>query len=315
MKTNTIGQVIAGLIAFMCIAAMPLSAETAYFLLSGPVPALRTGNVMPESYVVAVTDPSLIQQARSHLATGHGALHLVPHVKITLGADGANRNYATPAHLPWNWHVTQLVEWTTYDPTQPHPAVYVPWMHTTPSRVASELLMWPELSQANAEMRLVYFPLTMELSPSNDSAVINVSTRGWVGEGERALIAGFVVQGGEPRNVLIRAIGPSLAALGVVEPLANPRLAVFHGLEKVAENDDWKTGNLATSLVPDGAESVAPPPWYMWLYPMNAKESAVLLSLPPGAYTVQVSGTTAAGTGIGLVEVYDFDAMAPRPND
>jgi hypothetical protein len=128
-----------------------------------------------------------------------------------------------------------------------------------------------------------------------------------VGEGERALIAGFVVQGGVPRNVLIRAIGPSLSAFGVVEALADPRLSVFRGTEKIAENDDWKNGNFASLLAPDGAQTAAPPPWYMWLYPMHSKESAVRLSLAPGAYTVQVNGT--GGTGIALVEVYDFDAL------
>jgi hypothetical protein len=313
MKTYKIGRAIAGLTALTCVAVMPIRAETAYFLMSGPIPALSSGNVMPESYVVAVTEPSLIQQARAHLAAGNGPLHLVPQVKITLGADDTNRNYAATGHPPWNWHVTEVMEWTTYDPTLPHPAVYVPSMHTSPSRVASELLGWPELTKPTAEMRLVYFPLTMELSPANGSAVVNVSTRGWVGEGERALIAGFIVQGGEPRNVLIRAIGPSLATFGVVEALADPRLSVFRGTEKIAINDDWKNGNFASALVPDGAQSAAPPPWYMWLYPTNAKESAVLLSLAPGAYTVQVRGANGTSTGVALVEVYDFDRLAPPP--
>ena len=313
MKTHPALRTIAFFAAFVVFATGSVRAETAYFLMSGPRPLVGNGAQATDSYVLAVSEPALINQARTYLASGDVALYLVPRVKITLGGDGVNRNHVDVGHPAWNWHVTELIEWTTFDPSLPRAAVYLPSLDSTPSRVASEILGWPEMSLPNGEMSLVWFPLSMELSAVHESAVINVSTRGWVGIGERALIAGFVVEGGVPRNVLIRALGPSLSTFGVVEALADPSLSVYRGTEKIAENDDWKNGNFASSLAPDGAQTAAPPPWYIWLYPTHAKEAAIRLSLAPGAYTVQVGG--AGNTGIALVEVYDFDALVrPSPS-
>jgi hypothetical protein len=313
MKTTPAGFITAGLTALMCFALAPVRAETAYFLMSGPMPRSGNESRATESYVVAVTEPLLIQQARTHLASGAGALFLIPHVTITLGGDGINRNYADEGHPPWDWHATELIGWTTYDPSVPSAAVYLPRLHSSPSRVGAELLSGLELSSPVREMSLVHFPLLMELSAGDDRAVINVSTRGWVGMGERVLIAGFVVEGGVPRNVLIRALGPSLSALGVVEALADPTLSVHRGAEKIGGNDDWVNGNFTRPPIVQSAAAFLPPlaPWYEWLFPTSVKEAAIRLSLAPGAYTVQISGG-AGGTGVALVEVYDFDALAPR---
>src|SRR4029077_13229539 len=68
----------------------------------------------------------------------------------------------------------------------------------------------------------------------------NISTRGLVGTGQAQLIGGFIITGG-PKLVMIRAMGPSLAAVGVSPALANPSLALFAGGTQLASNDDWKT--------------------------------------------------------------------------
>ncbi len=307
MKTNSPVWTLVIFAALLNLTIGRSRAETAYFLMSGPAPAPANSSVVTESYVIAVSAPALIQQARSYLASG-SPLFLVPHLKIALGADATNGNYAEPGHPAWNWHATELIAWTTYDPTLVRAAVYLPNQHTKPSRVVTELLTWKELAPPTDEMTLVYFPLVMELSPDHESTLINIATRGWVGTGERGLIAGFVIQGGAPRNVLIRALGPSLSAFGVTEVLANPSIAVYHGTEKIAANDDWLDGNFIRP--PARQTFVAEPAWYEWLFPTNPKDSAIRLSLLPGAYTVQVSG--GAGTGIALIEVYDFDALAPH---
>lgn len=270
--------------------------------MSGPI-GIRSSPTF-EAYVVTVSDAALIAQAREHLRGGGDALYLVPHVKIAMGVDPANLNYADPDHPVWSWHVTELIEWTTFDGFQP--TVVIPNMHGTPSSVP-QLLAGDANNPPVDNMTLVNYPLVMELVPGSTATVANVSTRGWVGAGERVLIAGFIVQGNEPRNVVVRGIGPSLAAFGIAEPLSDPKIAVFRGSEKIAENDDWQDGNFSGRLqVPEN-----PPPWWAWLFPSDPQEAAFQLSLPPGAYTVHVSGVDNT-TGIALAEIYDLDALKPQ---
>lgn len=125
--------------------------------------------------------------------------------------------------------------------------------------------------------------------------LINVSARTQVGTGTNVLIAGFVIDGLTSKTVLIRAIGPTLTGFGVPGALANPKLELFSGATKIDENDDWAG---ATSL---GSAFLA-----VGAFPMPAAsaDAALLVTLPPGSYTAQVSGVN-NGTGIALVEVYD----------
>lgn len=119
----------------------------------------------------------------------------------------------------------------------------------------------------------------------------NISTRGLVGTGQGQLIGGFIITGG-PKLVIIRALGPSLAAAGVSPVLANPSLQLFAGSTPLASNDDWKTNANAADIVKSG------------IPPANDLESALLVRLEPGAYTTVVTGNGGA-TGIALVEVYE----------
>lgn len=278
-------------------------AETAYFLMSGPI-GIRSSPTF-ESYVVTVNDAALIAQARERLRSGTDAPHLVPHVKIAMGVDPVNLNYAEPERPVWSWHVTELLGWTTTFGGL-RPDVVIPNMDGTPSNVP-RLLAGDANTPPVDNMTLVNYPLVMELMPGGTATVANVSSRGWVGTGERVLIVGFIVQGNVPRNVVVRGIGPSLAAFGVAEPLSDPKITVFRGSEKIAENDNWEEGNFTGRFqIPED-----PPPWYAWLFPSDPKEAAFQLSLPPGAYTVHVSGVDSP-TGIALAEVFDLDALNPQ---
>jgi len=119
----------------------------------------------------------------------------------------------------------------------------------------------------------------------------NISTRGLVGTGQGQLIGGFIITGG-PKLVMIRAMGPTLAAAGVSPALANPMLTLYAGSNQLASNDDWRTNTNVADIIASG------------LAPGDDLEAVLLIRLEPGAYTTLVSGAGDT-TGIGLVEVYE----------
>ncbi len=129
-------------------------------------------------------------------------------------------------------------------------------------------------------------------------ALANVSTRGFVGTGSAALVPGFVIGGRGPLQLLIRAVGPGLAPFGVTGLLADPQLVVtpLGQSTPVATNDNWDNAPaLAAAFTAAGAFAL----------PADSKDAAVLVRLPPGAYTVTVTGA-ATTTGTALVEIYDL---------
>jgi len=135
-----------------------------------------------------------------------------------------------------------------------------------------------------------------DLSSLADSKLANLSTRGSVGTGDDVLISGFIVGDVASNTVVIRAIGPSLASVGVANALSDPMLTVYDSNGSViASNDNWESDPSATDILEDG------------LAPTDAAESATLLHLPAGAYTTIVSGVGGA-TGIGLAEFFDLQA-------
>jgi hypothetical protein len=137
-------------------------------------------------------------------------------------------------------------------------------------------------------------------SPSAaERQVINLSTRAVAGTGANTLVAGFVVSGRVPKRVLVRGIGPGLAAFGVAGPLTDPRLQLFRqDGTLLASNDDWDSGgNAATvnaAIAQTGAFALAP----------VSKDAALVINLPPGGYTVHVSGNGPT-PGVALVEVFE----------
>ena len=132
--------------------------------------------------------------------------------------------------------------------------------------------------------------------PPAPSKALNISTRVFVDTGERVSVAGFIVTGDIAKKVLIRGIGPSLAANGVPTPLANPTLTLFDSAGNVTmTNDDWKNSPDAAEIMNTG------------LAPTNDFESAIIATLAPGQYTAQLAGKD-DGTGNGVVEIYDLQS-------
>lgn len=131
---------------------------------------------------------------------------------------------------------------------------------------------------------------------ARDGRIVNLSARNRVGAGGDVLIAGLYVAGTGTRRVLIRGVGPGLAALGVEGTLANPRLEVFAADgTRIADNDDWDPALAATF------RSVA-----AFALPDRSRDAALAIDLPAGrGYTAQVSGV-AGSTGEALVEVYEL---------
>ena len=131
-----------------------------------------------------------------------------------------------------------------------------------------------------------------DLDSGPGSSLLNISTRGNVQTGDNVMIGGFIVAGNGSQRVLVRAIGPSLAAFGVPDALADPLLELHNSDgDLIDSNDDWMDN-------PAEAEIEA-----TMIAPNDPKESAVLQTLAPGAYTAIVQGAGGT-TGTGLVEVY-----------
>ncbi|MBI5694010.1 MAG: hypothetical protein HZC55_28375 [Verrucomicrobia bacterium] len=123
------------------------------------------------------------------------------------------------------------------------------------------------------------------------SRFTNLSARTFGGTGNDTLIVGFNVAGTGSRRLLIRAVGPGLAAFGVGGTMADPKLELYQGQAKIGENDNWEAATLATQQAV-GAFGL----------PAGSRDAVLVATLQPASYTVQVTGGT---TGVVLVEVYE----------
>ena len=140
-------------------------------------------------------------------------------------------------------------------------------------------------------------------TPGPPDRLANISTRLGVGTDDNVLIGGFIVDGpiGSTKQVLIRGIGPTLAPLGVPGAMADPTLELHSGATVLTTNDNWKTDQNGQSQQ-SAIEATG-------LAPNEDLESAILIDLAPGLYTVVMRGAE-NGTGVGLVEVYDLTESA-----
>jgi Matrixin len=131
-------------------------------------------------------------------------------------------------------------------------------------------------------------------SPTGNSQILQLSTRSSVGVGDNVMIGGFIINGTVNKQVLVRAIGPSLGPLGVANPLQNPFLELkdANGMT-LAANDDWRATQEQEIIDTD-------------LTPGDDHESALIADLAPDRYTAIVTGVGDT-TGVALVEVYDLE--------
>jgi hypothetical protein len=143
-----------------------------------------------------------------------------------------------------------------------------------------------------------------DLSPDPASILGNLSTRSFVQTGDNVMIGGFIVQGSQPKRVIIRGIGPELSAppFNVPNALANPTLELHdHTGALIGSNDNWQHtiigGIITTNQYHDIVNSGHAP--------SDIRESAIIAELPVGNYTAIVRGVSNT-TGVALVEVYDL---------
>jgi hypothetical protein len=135
---------------------------------------------------------------------------------------------------------------------------------------------------------------------ANSGRLANISTRANVGVNDDVLICGFIVGGPEPKRMILRAIGPSLLAAGVIGAMANPTLELHDSTgATIASNDDWQSSEQASEISASG------------LAPQDPLESAIIAILEPGNYTAIVRGANNT-TGIALVEAYEHQSTATR---
>jgi hypothetical protein len=152
----------------------------------------------------------------------------------------------------------------------------------------------PEIAKDSPEgvsLDVIGYDLVTEDSGSK-GVLGNISTRLPVGSGDDILIAGFQITGNSSKQLVVRALGPSLAQFGLTNVLADTTLELHDSTGAIiASNDDWQDGPNAQSIPPA-------------LRPAHQYESAIVATLNRGAYTAVLRGYHNS-TGIGLVEVYD----------
>lgn len=136
-------------------------------------------------------------------------------------------------------------------------------------------------------------------TPELVARLANISTRLRVLTGENVLIGGMIVTGTADKKVIIRALGPTLLDFGLPGALPDPTLELFQGNTPVAANDDWRNSPQQAEIANSG------------LAPGKDAESAIIATLTPNQnYTAIVRGKNGQ-TGIGVVEAFDLDELAP----
>jgi hypothetical protein len=132
----------------------------------------------------------------------------------------------------------------------------------------------------------------------------NIATRAYATTNNGVTIGGFVITGSNSKQVLMRAVGPSLTSqgIGASEVLADPIIELHRGADTLATNDNWSDSLDAMAITAAAARVGATA-----LDPNDAKSAAMLMTLDPGIYSFIAKGTNNT-SGIVLLEVYDADA-------
>ena len=152
--------------------------------------------------------------------------------------------------------------------------------------------------------------VTTSAAPIIASQLSNISTRGFVQTGDNVMIAGFIIQGTQPKRIIMRAIGPELTRYGVPNALADPTLELHDGEGAlIASNDNWQhtiVGGIITAGQVVEIQNSGHAPG-------DPSESAIIATLPPGKYTAIVRGKNII-VGVALVEVYDLSLGSNSPS-
>jgi len=128
---------------------------------------------------------------------------------------------------------------------------------------------------------------------SGTARLINIATRVALGGEAGTPIPGFVLGGSGSKQMLVRAVGPTLTIFGVTGVLGDPRLSLVSGATTVATNDNWLAAD-AAAFASSGAFALT----------AASKDAALVSTLTAGAYTAPVTATD-NGSGVALLEIYD----------
>lgn len=145
-----------------------------------------------------------------------------------------------------------------------------------------------------------------EVASGASTRLVNLSARGTVAAGTGSLVGGFYVGGNAPETVLIRGDGPSLAQFGVTGVMSSTVLTVYASGTLIGQNSGW--GNQAASgptVSSAAAITTAATSAGAFPFASGSLDSALILTLAPGAYTAQLAGKDGAG-GAGMIEVYEL---------
>lgn len=281
---------------FVVLLAVPISTEAQssgpFYYWVGPGSVYGRPPVPPQSFVIEVDSAQAAEIEAIFSERGRPGVG----GRIAAGSVDYNKDYYSPDHRVWNWH---YIEEGIFDFNKTlFPACECPSLVANPSDIDANPGEW--IRQNGNIYTPIRYHIIRRIDPSQRTSMANVSNRGLTGTGERTLITGFIINGGEPRNIVVRALGPSLSSSGIQQPAANPRLVVHREGTVLTDNSDWKQDSRADELLQK----------YPTLAPSNDKEAALLLTLLPGSYTLQ--GINEEGTeGVMLLEAYDVDSSLP----
>jgi hypothetical protein len=136
----------------------------------------------------------------------------------------------------------------------------------------------------------------------------SISARAFVGTGDNIVIGGFYIVGATSRTVLIQGIGPALTAKGVSGALADPELSIHQKQSgqdvTLYSNTGWSANTNSVQqqvLLSAAATAFATP-----VFTVGSADSELLLTLPPGGYTAEISGAS-GDTGVALCAIYQLN--------
>lgn len=180
---------------------------------------------------------------------------------------------------------------------------------STDSKSSALLLQLPPgvysfvASGKNASSGIVLLEVYDADADDKKSALVNIATRAYATTGDGVTIGGFVISGSKAKQVLLRAVGPTLTTSGIAQSdvLLDPMIELHQGASVIAANDDWSDNTNAGLITTTAARIGASP-----LAATDTRSSALLLTLEPGVYSFVVSGKSGT-SGVVLVEAYDAD--------